>query len=225
MSDSVTPTEAKIAPPMPVNLGNIIPAAYKEEEVKFIFRKVTDALGGETRREAVILQVPHITWHGLLRLLDVNEKAQEFVLSLLNNEVDAAVRLQVSDDTKPVNKQEELLLQKISLEYLVNQPKAERVGAGISKEVWDEFALDYVAIMPGLTGRTVEAVTYASKVFLQRLQPAKTNRPALAKLEEYLNLWFSNSANAETLQEVYKFLISKIETFLKVTDEEMLGNL
>jgi len=73
---------------------------------------------------------------------------------------------------------------------------SERKGAGIAKEVWKQFAEDYIAIMPSLQGKSVENVTNAAKIFVARMQPCKTNKPVLSRLKDYLNLYFTRDLDS-----------------------------
>lgn len=216
MSGTTAATEAAVTAPE----GN-----YTNQPVKFFFRSKKNELGEESKRPTVELDIPHVTWTGLTNFLNTDAKARELVLSLVNNEIDTAARSQVNDETKPVNKQEELDVSKLDFIFLANQPKSERAGYGILKETWEAFMADYIAIMPQLTGRSVEQVSTAAKAFVQRLQPVKTNKPVLRKLEEYLSIWFTNTSGTEEFAEIYQFLSSKLEAFLNLTDEDLLANI
>lgn len=201
-------------------LVNIPHPAVKMEVVPFHFKK--DSLGN--KRPTINLTLPYITLDGLIDALN-DETQQAFILDVLNAEVYKAARMQVGDESKPVNKQEELDLSKLTLEALANMPKAERTGGGISKEIWEAFAKDYVEIMPGITGKPLDNVVNASKLLLAKFQPVKTNKPVIAFLREQLATWFSKSPNAEDFQECYEFLDNKADTLLKADEAALLQNL
>lgn len=192
-------------------------------ETDFHFKK-DKKLG--SKRPSVKLALPIPTLQGVVEVLQT-PKGQEFILSLLEDSVISAARFQVSDEDKPVNDQDSLDMSQLSLDYLINQPKAERRGGGISKETWDDFAADYLAVMPALTNKTAELVGNAIKLFTGRLQAAKTNKAVLAFLKEQLALWFANTTKEkqEDLQEVYDFLDTKATTFLAMDDAALLSNL
>lgn len=194
---------------------------YITREAKYFFKaKEKDG----PRRDTVILQVPALTPAGLVNALH-DTKQMEYILDIINGEISQAAREQVNDTAKPVNKQEELDMSKLSIEFLANEPAGDRRGRGIPKEVWEDFAADYMAIMPELIGKSKESVANAVKLFAGRLQGCKNSKPVLGVLEKYLQVWFSNTENAEAFGEVYAFLNSKIETFLKITDDQLLENL
>lgn len=202
-------------------------AVHKEE--KFSFRTVTtidEALGEEikTKRPTVALQIPIPTAAGLIRALHT-EKNIEYVLQLVEDAIVAAARDQVSREINPVNTQEELDLSRLTIDYLANEPASDRKGRGIAKEVWQDFAADYIDIMPALINRPKDKVENAAKMFLQKLQPVKGNKVILGALSGYLDTWAANTPNLDAFQECYKFLSEKLDTFLKVTEEDMLASL
>lgn len=186
--------------------------------------KVDDLGNPVKKRDDVKLMIPVPTFDGVVEALQ-DEKQREFILSIIEDRIDQAAKEQVSDETKPVNKQTELDVAKLSLKYLAELPPAERRGGGISSETWDLFAKDYAEIMPGITGKDAEKIGNAIKIFLGRLQPAKTNKVVLKALKEQLALWFSKSENAQELSEVYEFLTEKADTFLALDEKELLANL
>lgn len=212
---------AKVTPDAPLDALRSIPhSAYSLREAKFHFKK--NELG--EKRPTVLLQVPSITLEGLVGALQ-DEKQRSFIIDIINNEIIAAARVQVNDEQKPVNKQEDLDVGKLLIEALANEPKGERVGRGIAKELWEGFAADYISIMPAIQNKTAEQVGNAAKLFLTKLQACKTNKPVLAVMQKYLDLWFSSTPNADEFQECYSFLADKAETFLNVSDEKLLENL
>jgi len=187
---------------------------------KFSFKK--DELGH--KRATVELQLPKPTYDGLLNALE-NEKYAQYVIDCVFSETIAQAKEQVGSEAKPVNTQEELDISKLTIDAIADLPPSERRGAGISKETWKQFAEDYVTLMPALQGKNIENVTNAAKIFVARMQPVKTNKPVLARLKDYLNLYFTKTPLQEEMQEVYSFLNEKIDTFLKLDDATLLQNL
>ena len=187
---------------------------------KFSFKK--DELGN--KRDTVELQLPKPTFDGILAALEVEKQAQYVIDCVFADQVFQA-KLQVGHETSPVNKQEDLDISKLTIDAIANLPPSERKGAGIAKEVWKQFAEDYIAIMPSLQGKSVENVTNAAKIFVARMQPCKTNKPVLSRLKDYLNLYFTKTSIQEDMQEVYTFLNEKIEAFLKLDEATLLQNL
>lgn len=192
----------------------------KKVNQKFHFKK--DKLG--VKRETIALDLNYPTLDGVINALS-DPKQAEFIIDVLSDEIYKAARLQVGDETKPVSKQEELDESKLTLEFLANQPKAERTGGGISKEIWEEFSKDYLEVMPAATGKTADQVSNAAKLLLAKFQPVKTNKKVIAFLQEQLALWFSSTPNAEDYQECYEFLNEKAKTLLDADEASLLANL
>jgi hypothetical protein len=84
---------------------------------------------------------------------------------------------------------------------------------------------DYVAVMPGATGKSVEAVTNAAKILGNRLSQVKTNEPVLKLLVSQLSIYAENSPNYQEYAEVVEFLLNKADTFLNLDEKELLANL
>ena len=94
-----------------------------------------------------------------------------------------------------------------------------------SKEQWEDFAKDYVAIMPGVTGKKPEQIANASKILLNKFQQVKTNKPVLALLKEQLGIYANSSPNAEQYSDCISFLVEKADNFLSMDDAQLLANL
>lgn len=204
-------TSSQIASPVP---NTIL------KSTKYHFKK--DKLG--VKRPTVELAIPVPTVDAIPAMLS-DPKQTAFLLSLLEDAVYQQGREQVGDEKAPVNKQEELDLSKLTIEYIASIPPSERRGGGISKESWEEFAADYIAVMPGITGKNAEQLGNAAKLFVARLQPVKTNKKVLKFLQEQLDLWFASTQNAEDFADVYEFLSEKVKTFLSADEAALLANL
>jgi len=176
------------------------------------------------RRQAFKLVIPAPTLEGV-KLALKEEKQREYILDLIAADIYRAARLQVDSDEKPVNSSEELDLNLITLEHIANEPAAERRGAGISKETWEEFSKDYQAIMPDLTSRKPEVIQNQVLIFLKRCQTVKTNKPVLKFLKEQLAMWAVHTDRLEDFTDIVEFLDRKIDLFLSTEDEALLANL
>jgi hypothetical protein len=104
-------------------------------------------------------------------------------------------------------------------------PEAEKRGRGIPKELWDEFVTDYVSIMPAITGKSTEQVSLAAKLFINKFQQVKTNKPVVGKLREQLAIYTNNSKNAEQYIDCIKFLDDKAAALLEADETALLANL
>ena len=191
-----------------------------KKPAKFHFKK--DELGN--KRPSVELELKFLTLAGVAAIINgTDEKQQELLLSALDDIILVQAREQVN--ANPEISQETIDFNKLTWEFIASIPKAERRGAGISKDVWEAFTADYISIMPGLIGRDVEKVTNAATILAKRFQPVKTVKAVISQLKNYLDIWFSNTANAEELAEVYEFLSKKAEELLAADEAKLLENI
>ena len=192
--------------------------------VKFNFRKVKDETTGlETKRPSVELELPLLTVEGIVKIFEVGGKQ----LDLL---VEAVREVQISRARELVNDKEDITQEsfpfaQLTWEAIANLPKAERRGGGIPKEQWEEFSKDYIAVMPSVTGKTIEQVTNAAKLMLNKFQQIKTNKVVLKLLKEQLGIYANTSPNAEQYQDCVSFLVEKAEVFLNMDEAALLANL
>lgn len=209
---------AVVAAPAPVSP---IPGTQLKS-TKYHFKK--DELG--VKRDTVELAVPLLSdVTVLITKMGEDPKVAALMLELANSMIVSQGREQVNDDKSPVNKQEELDLSKLTIEFIAAIPPAERKGGGISKETWTEFFKDYVETMIAATGKKKEQVENAGKLFVARLQPVKTQKKILDFLKGQLAQWFSTTQAKEEFAEVYEFLDGKITEFMSRDEASLLANL
>lgn len=194
------------------------------KEYKFHFKTVKDKESGiETKRPTIELKLPIPSVEGIIAILEAGGKQ----LELLQSAVEAIV---VSQARSILNDNENLSAEQFPVdqcawEFIANMPEAEKRGRGIPKEVWEEFAADYIAVMPSVTGKTEEQVALAAKLFLNKFQQVKTNKPVIQKLREQLAIYANNSKQAENYADCIKFLDDKAETLLQADEAALLANL
>lgn len=191
---------------------------------RFNFKKSTDKdTGIETIRSPVELAIPYPSVQGIVAILEAGGKQLELLMDAVESVVNGAARELLYDDvtlnaaTFPVDK--------ISWDAISKIPKAQRRGGGIPKETWEDFAKDYCAVMPEVTGKTPDQIANMAKILTQKLNPVKTNEPVLNLVVEQLALYLDESANAADFQECVEFLLNKADTFLNVSPEDLLANL
>jgi hypothetical protein len=194
------------------------------KSTQFNFKKSKDKdTGIETIRHPVVLALPYPSVEGIVTILQTGGKGLELLQEAIETVVNAAARDILYDSfdltaaTFPVDK--------VSWETIANLPKAQRKGGGIPKETWEAFGEDYVAIMPEATGKRVDQVTNMAKLLLNKLNSVKTNEAVLQLAVEQLGIYTEKSENAGEYADCIEFLLNKAETFLNVSEEELLANL
>ena len=192
--------------------------------VKFNFRKVKDeATGLETKRPTVELELPLLSVEGVIAAFQAGGKQLDLIIEAVRD-------VQISRARELVNDKEDISAEnfpyhELTWEAIANLPKAERRGGGIPKETWEEFAKDYIAVMPSATGKTVDQITNAAKILLNKFQSCKTNKPVLKLLKDQIGIYANTSPNAEQYGECIAFLIEKADTFLNLDEAALLANL
>jgi hypothetical protein len=195
------------------------------KEYNITFRK--DATLG-TKRDSFKIHIPIPTFVGVVEALAKEGKERDYILGLVEADIYNNARAQINDHPEKINPltQDQIDVSKLTIEAIANTPAAERRGGGIAKEVWEEFAADYVAVMPAILPNVpVDKISNAAQIFLKKFQTAKTNKAVLKVLRGYLAKWFEATPNKEDFMEVYQFLDAKAEEFLNASEESLLSGI
>lgn len=193
-------------------------------DVKFRFRKVKDeATGLESTRPTVELSLPLLSLEGIAAIFEVGGKDLDLLLETVRD-VQIARAKEIVSEKEDIT-QANFPFASISWTEIANMTKAERRGGGIPKETWEDFSKDYITVMPGFTGKTVEQVTNASKILLGRFNAVKTNKPVIKLLKDQIGIYISQAPNAEQFSDVLNFLVEKADTLLKAEEVDVLANL
>lgn len=215
--------EAQIAA-IKANFNNLVDV----KETNFFFRKVTNEVKNpdgtvskvETKRPTVTIPLPIPSVEGIVEILQAGGKQLDLLLEAVAGVVIEQAREKVNEN-ESINA-DNFPYADLAWEKIANLPKAERRGGGISKELWDDFEADYVAIMPALTGKKKEAVEMAAKVFKTKFAGATTNKPVLKLLEGQLALYAANTTQGETTLPCIEFLQGKLEKLLNTDETNLL---
>jgi hypothetical protein len=189
--------------------------------IKFNFRKVKDETTGlESKRPTVELDLPLLSVEGIVKVFEAGGKQLELL-------VEAVREVQISRAREIISEKEDISAEnfpydQLSWGVIANLPKAERRGGGIPKETWEEFAKDYVAVMPAVTGKSVEQIGNAAKILLNKFQQVKTNKPVLKLLKDQIAIYAAQSPNAENYSDCIAFLADKADTFINMDDAACL---
>lgn len=186
---------------------------------KFNFKK--DELGNKRNSVEVNLPVPSV--EGVIQILQAGGKSLELLLDSVADVIASQAR-SIVNDKEDIN-QDNFPIEKLDWDFIANLPKAERRGGGIPKELWEAFAKDYIEVMPAITGKSIDAVSNAAKIYLNKFNAVKTSKPHLKLLSEQLGLYLNNSQNVEQFTDCVEFLLNKADTLLNTSEEDLLANL
>lgn len=223
MTQDTQNTPETPAPAVETPLHTGIKAAFDNKvdvkEIKFGFR--SDELGN--RRPTVILQLPVPSVEGLVAIIEKGGPGLNLLLEAAADVVATRARAIVNEND--AISQDTFNYNEVSWDELAKIEPGERRGGGIPKETWAEFAADYIAVMPGITGRTLQQIENAVKILLSKFSAYKSNKPVLAVLRDQLGLYINSSPNAEQYQDCVAALLGKANTLLALTDEQLTANL
>jgi hypothetical protein len=189
------------------------------KEYKFHFKK--DNLGNKRETIELNLAVPSV--EGVIRILETGGKQLDLLLAAVGDVIASQARSILNENEAMIASA--FPLEQCSWEAIANMPEAEKRGRGIPKEVWEDFAADYLSVMPGVTGKTEEQITLAAKLLVNKFNSVKTNKPVVKKLKEQLAIYTNGSPNAEQFSDCIKFLDEKAEALLAADEAAMLANL
>ena len=202
--------------------------------IAFNFKKYKDkATNIEIIRESVQLAIPYPSVEGLINIIEGKHvpegeanKGLDLLLECMETVVNQAARELLHDEEvgKTLNAAN-FPTEKLAWEFLANIPKVQRRGGGIPKETWEAFAADYIAIMPDITGKNIEATTNCAKLLQSKLGTIKTNRDVLEFVITQLAIYADNSPQIEDYQECVGFLLGKADDLLNTKPADLLANL
>lgn len=218
----------------------ITPNVDKNVDIKpFKFRFKKDKL--DNQRPTVEVNGPVPSVEGIVDILTRGDKKEvELLFDALQDVVRGAVAGDVSDDEKYSQATldsamvtikvpnadgktfTEETVPKYSWRGIAYQPREDRRASNIPAEDWEKFAQDYIAIMPGITGKDVEAITNATVVYLKKFSIVKTNKPVLSKLKDQLALYTEHTKKGEDFQEILELLVRKADAYLGSDEVEKL---
>jgi hypothetical protein len=107
---------------------------------------------------------------------------------------------------------------------IANLEKEDR-RSGISKETWDDFAADYVEVMPAISGTSKEQSANAAKIFVGKFNAIKTKKDIIAKLKLRLSMYAEHSPRAAEFAECIDVLLKKADKLIQAKEESLADNL
>jgi len=219
-ANSANSAPSTTAAPIVVNFDNKLD--YKE--AKFGFRKVKDSeTGVETKRATVELtKLPIPSVEGIVAILEAGGKALDLLLEAVADVVITRARDVINENETITSDNFDYSL--VDWNAIANLEKEDR-RSGISKETWEDFALDYVEVMPAVSGTSKEQAANAAKIFAGKFTPIKSKKDVIAKLKLRLSMYAEHSSKAGEFAEVIDFLFKKADKLIAAKEESLEDNL
>ena len=176
----------------------------------------------ETKRESIKLHVPVPSWEAVIAMIEAGlaENASEVAKnnlqlisdSLFNTVYEVAVSL-AKENTSLTSAN--FPMNELDWEAIANAPEAERKSRGISKEEWADFAEDYLASMPQITGKDEERIKRAVAMFINKFGPIKSDKKSVAVLRDQLVVYAEQAPQASNYFKVVEFLLKKADALIE----------
>lgn len=199
---------------------NTAVALTQVKPITFHFRENRET---KTKRPSITIDVAVPTIDGLAEIYNAGGRSLAKVLAVVEDAIIEHVRNVLTD--RPEIVQGQFPADQATWEAYVAVPDAERAIRGISKEVWDAFKKDYLAVMPALTGKKPETIALGAKAMIDnRFSAVKTDKKAIGILQNYLAIYMQ-SANAENFLECVSTLDEKATTLLAADTSSLAENL
>ena len=211
---------------------NTVTFYFREPTAKMKDTNKEEGLPEPIKRQPVIVALPLLTKDQVLEILmsddAVNSKAQELIVEQVNAVLAAEVRSQLDElptyeevDTSKID------FAKVDFVALANTPRATRSGGGISEETWADFEADFATVITEKTSTTPEQAKKVVTLLTKRLKDVSKQETVLHKLGEYLDTWFTQTAEAQqvALAQVYERLSKRIEGYKATVNDDPLASL
>lgn len=205
----------------PENAAAAVITANVDKNVDFretTFRFKKDKL--ENKRANVTVALPVPSAEGIIEILQKGGKELKLLIDSAFDVVRGVAQEMISSDEN-IKGQEGFDLSKLSWEAIANMPEGDRRSSSIPEEQWKAFVEDYVAVMPAMTNKSVEAVTNATLVYVKKFAQFKTDKDTLKKLQAQLAVYME-SKNAENFTDILELLNRRLETYLAADDVQAL---
>jgi hypothetical protein len=213
-------TQIQPSSPIVVNFDNKLD--YKS--AKFNFRKVKDAdTGVETKRATVELdKLPVPSVEGVVAILETGGKALDLLMEAVADIIINRARDVINESDVITSDNFDYLT--CDWNTIANLEKEDR-RSGISKETWEDFAVDYVDVMPSVSGTSKEQSANAAKIFVGKFASIKAKKDVIAKLKLRLSMYAEHSPRAAEFAEVIDFLLKKADKLIQAKEESLEDNL
>ena len=224
MTDQNQPTtETQTPVPAPVILVNF-DNKLDYKSAKFNFRELTDKeTGVKTKRASVELaKLPVPSVEGIIAILEAGGKSLDLLLEAVQEVIVERARDIISENETITSENFDYSL--VDWNAIANLEKEDR-RSGISKETWEDFAKDYVEIMPAVSSTSSEQCANAAKIFIGKFASIKTKKDVIAKLKLRLAMYAEHSPKATEFAEVIDVLFKKADKLIEAKEVSLEDNL
>jgi hypothetical protein len=197
--------------------------------MKFNFRteKIRDddgnVIGTGRKHPEVIAPLPVPTTEQLVELLQSGGAVSELIHDAIRAVIFDAGKMQINA-WREANPDDATFtasnfnLQGLTLEAIATMPKGDRKSSAISDEDWTAFLNDYHHVMVNIIGYEEKRVKLAMTHFKVQLRRIKSDKAAVQKLQDLLNLWASKTEALDDHVSCYDDLNKRAVKYINATD-------
>ena len=171
------------------------------------------------KRPTVSVEYPAPNAAGIVEMLQSDDTKLvsmivESTQNILHNHIRGYVDADLDFDQAKL--QELVDAGKINLETIAHIPKADRNT--LTKEDLENFAADYIRIMPEVTGKTEAQVATAAGLFVDKFKKVAGDNQVLEILQTQLGLFVDSAPEevVETHQQVINWAANKLDELLSI---------
>ena len=198
------------------NIG--VDRMYDLKECSFNFKK--DKLGNKRPSVKGNIRVPSV--EGVVAIIEAGGKQWELLQDAMYDVVRTVIGEEVGSNEE-LKSLDTLDHSKYSWEAIANMPKEDRRSSAIADEVWKAFCEDYIKVMQPLTGKSIEAVTNATLVYVKKFAPWKSDKKTIGLLKGQLAI-YAEQPSAEQFSEVLDLLVRRADAYLAANDLTLVAS-
>lgn len=185
------------------------------------------------KRPSVEVVLPSVSEEDVVKTLEAGGQGKQFLLAICDEQFYAAARQKINEIltenpiatiTAATVEAFNLTWESMAASYL--EAAASARATGIPKEVWDEFVADYVAVMSrelaSAPNMTEEKIKNAAEHLKLRFAKCRSNKKMLAKLRDYLALWFTATSRSDEFAKLFTTLDERAKVLLAADDEDSI---
>lgn len=182
------------------------------KDCSFNFKK--DKLGNKRPQVKGTIPVPSV--EGVMAILEAGGKQWTLLQEAMFDVVRGTLADEVSTNEN-LKSLDEVDMSKYSWKAISEMDKTDRRSSQIPEETWKAFTEDYIKVMPAITGKSVEAVTNATLVYVKKFAPWKSDKKTIGILKNQLAIYMEQPT-AEDFAEVLELLVRRADTYLAAND-------
>lgn len=174
------------------------------------------------KRPTITVSLPAVSEEDVIKALQEGGQAKQFLMAIANdavynearNKINALISANPSCIITAATVAEfDISMEAVAAAYMEESNSAK--ASGISKEMWAEFVLDYIATMEiALPDNPAEKTANAADHLKLRGVKCQSNLKMLTKLQTYLALWYANTARASEFAGIFTSVDKALTTYL-----------